>query len=71
MYEIKHFLVEEYKGKFRPVHNKHKMLFMSTTSVNQIDQIHNFIPQYRFELADYETIVSRCFDTTYLTGNTN
>ena len=45
-----------------------KILFMSTTSVFKIDEIDHSIPQYGFELADYETIKSRCDDTTYLTG---
>jgi hypothetical protein len=59
--------VEEYKSQYRPVHNKFRIFFMSTTSVYQIHEINQSIPQYGFELADYETIISRCNATTYLT----
>ncbi|KAL4637493.1 hypothetical protein ACB092_03G081300 [Castanea dentata] len=67
MYVIKNFIVEEYTGKYRHVHNPQKILFKSTTSVSKINRLCHSIPQYQFELADYETIVSRCHDTTYLT----
>ncbi|XP_065632142.1 uncharacterized protein LOC112008489 isoform X2 [Quercus suber] len=67
VYVIKNFIVEEYTGKYRHVHNPQKILFTSTTSVSKIDGLYHSIPQYQFELADYETIVSRCHDTTYLT----
>ncbi|XP_062165074.1 uncharacterized protein LOC133871663 [Alnus glutinosa] len=40
---------------------------MSTTSVSKINGIDHAIPHYGFELADYETIASRCNDITYLT----
>ena len=69
MYVIKNFIVEEYTGKYRHVHNPQKILFTSTTSVSKIDRLYHSIPQYQFELADQETIVSRCHNTTYLTGN--
>ena len=65
MYVIKNFIVEEYTGKYRHVHNPQKILFTSTTSVSKINRLYHSIPQYQFELADYETIVSRCHDTTY------
>ncbi|XP_050278012.1 uncharacterized protein LOC126719512 [Quercus robur] len=67
MYVIKNFSVEEYTGKYRHVHNPQKILFTSTTSVSKIDRLYHSIPEYQFELADYETIVSRCHNTTYLT----
>jgi hypothetical protein len=57
VYEIKNFIVEEYKVKYRPVHNQVKILFMSTTSVSKIHGIDHSIPQYGFELADYKTII--------------
>ena len=69
MYVIKNFIVEEYTGKYRHVHNPQKILFTSTTLVSKIDRDYHSIPQYQFELADYETIVSRCLNTNYLTGN--
>jgi hypothetical protein len=68
VYAIKNFIVEEYRAKFRPVHNEVKIIFMSTTSVSKINGIDHAIPHYGFELADYETIASRCNDITYLTG---
>ncbi|KAL0000439.1 hypothetical protein SO802_014220, partial [Lithocarpus litseifolius] len=54
------------KGNYRPVHNKLKILFNSTTSVSKFSGIDHSIPQSQFEFADYGTIASRCYDTTYL-----
>ena len=71
IYTITNFLVEENKGNYRPVHNKLKILFNSTTSVSKFGEFDHSIPQFQFEFADYGTIASRCFDTTYLTGNFN
>jgi hypothetical protein len=68
IYEIKNFIVEEYRAQYRPVHHQFKILFILTTSVSKIHEINQSIPQYGFELADYETITSRCNDHTYLTG---
>jgi hypothetical protein len=41
---------------------------MSTTSISEIFGIDLYIPQYGFELAEYETITSHCKDTNYLSG---
>jgi hypothetical protein len=60
--------VEEYRAQYRPVHHQFKILFILTTSVSKIHEINHSIPQYGFELADYETIMSRYNDHTYLTG---
>ncbi|KAL0009555.1 hypothetical protein SO802_011057 [Lithocarpus litseifolius] len=67
IYTISNFLVEENKGNYRPVHNKLKILFNSTTSVSKFSGIDHSIPQSQFEFVDYGTIASRCYDTTYLT----
>ena len=69
IYTITKFLVEEYKGNYRPVHNDLKILFNSTTSVTKFKGFDHSIPQFQFEFADYGTIASRCYNTTYLTGN--
>jgi hypothetical protein len=50
------------------VHNHVKILFMSTTSVSKIHGVDHSIPLHGFELVDYETIISRCNDVTYLIG---
>ena len=71
IYTITNFLVEENKGNNRPVYNKLKILFNSTTSVSKFSGFDHSIPQSQFEFADYGTIASRCYDTTYLTGNFN
>ena len=71
IYTITNFLVEENKGNYRPVYNKFKILFNSTTSVSKLSGFDLSIPQSQFEFADYGTIASRCYDTTYLTGNFN
>ena len=60
--------MEEYESQYHPMHNKFRIFFMSTTSVWKIHEINQSIPQYGFELADYETIISRYNDTTYLIG---
>lgn len=60
--------MEEYRAQYHPVHHQFKILFILTTSVSKIHEINHSIPQYRFELADYETITCRCNDNTYLTG---
>ncbi|XP_030969013.1 replication protein A 70 kDa DNA-binding subunit A-like isoform X2 [Quercus lobata] len=67
IYTITNFLVEEYKGNYRPVHNDLKILFNSTTSVTKFKGFDHSIPQVQFEFADYGTIASRCYNTTYLT----
>ncbi|KAK4591323.1 hypothetical protein RGQ29_021498 [Quercus rubra] len=67
IYTITNFLVEENKGNYRPVYNKFKILFNSTTSVSKLSGLDHSIPQSQFEFADYGTIASRCYDTTYLT----
>ncbi|XP_059451101.1 uncharacterized protein LOC132181889 [Corylus avellana] len=67
IYAVKNFIVEEYRAKYRPVHNHVKLLFMSTTSVSKIHGVDHSIPQHGFKLADYETITSRYNDVTYLT----
>jgi hypothetical protein len=54
--------------KYCVVHNQVKILFMSTTSISEIFGIDLYIPQYGFELVEYETITSHCKDTTYLSG---
>ncbi|XP_075649731.1 uncharacterized protein LOC142620215 [Castanea sativa] len=69
VYAITNFLVEENKGNYRPIHNNFKILFNSTTSVSKISGLDHSIPQLQFEIADYETIASRCYETTYLTGD--
>nr|XP_023899950.1 replication protein A 70 kDa DNA-binding subunit A-like [Quercus suber] len=69
IYTITNFLVEEDKGNYQLVHNKLKILFNSTTSVSKFNGFDDSIPQSQFEFADYGTIASRCFDTTYLTEN--
>ena len=71
IYTITNFLVEENKGNYRPVHNKLKILFNSKTLVSKFSGFDHSIPQSQFEFADYGTIASRCYDTTYLTGNHN
>jgi len=71
IYTITNFLVEEYKGNYCPVHNDLKILFNSTTSVTKFKGFDHSIPQFQFEFADYGTIASRCYNTTYLTGNFN
>ena len=71
IYTITNFLVEENKGNYRPVYNKFKILFNSTNSVSKFSGFDHSIPQSQFEFADYGTIASRCYDTTYLTGNFN
>ena len=71
IYTITNFLVEENKGNYRLVYNKFKILFNSTTSVSKLSGLDHSIPQSQFEFADYGTIASRCYDTTYLTGNFN
>ena len=68
IYSIKDFIVEENKSQYRPLHNKLKIIFMSTKSVSKINKIYHSIPQYCFEFADYDTIISRCNDKIYLTG---
>ncbi|XP_050245416.1 uncharacterized protein LOC126693471 [Quercus robur] len=67
IYTITNFLVEENRGNYCPVHNKLKILFNSTTSVSKFSGFDHSIPQSQFEFADYGTIASRCYDTTYLT----
>ena len=71
IYTITNFLVEENKGNYRPVHNKLKILFNSTTSISKFSGFDHSIPQSQFEFVDYGTISSRCYDTTYLIGNFN
>ena len=71
IYTITNFLVEENKGNYRLVYNKLKILFNSTTSISKFSRFDHSIPQSQFEFADYGTIASRCYDTTYLTGNYN
>ena len=66
-----HFQKKENKGNYRPVHNKLKILFNSTTSVSKFSGFDHSIPQSQFEFATYGTIASHCYDTTYLTGNFN
>ncbi|KAL0010870.1 hypothetical protein SO802_005978, partial [Lithocarpus litseifolius] len=67
IYTITNFLGEENKGNYRPVHNKFKIFFNSTTSVSKFSGFDHSIPQSQFEFADYGTIASCCYDTTYLT----
>ncbi|XP_065630327.1 uncharacterized protein LOC112017423 [Quercus suber] len=67
IYTITNFLVEENKRNCRPVHNKLKILFNSTTSVSKFSGFDHSIPQSQFEFVDYGTIASCCYDTTYLT----
>ncbi|KAK4597268.1 hypothetical protein RGQ29_015014 [Quercus rubra] len=67
IYTITNFLVEENKGNYRPVYNKFKILFNSTTLISKFSGFDHSIPQYQFEFVDYGTIASRCYDTTYLT----
>ncbi|KAK4603919.1 hypothetical protein RGQ29_012434 [Quercus rubra] len=67
IYTITNFLVEENKGNYRPVYNKFKILFNSITSISKFSGFDHSIPQSQFEFADYGTIASRCYDTTYLT----
>ena len=69
IYTITNFLVEENKGNYRPVYNKFKILFNSTTTVSKFNGFDHSIPQFQFEFADYGTVASPCYDTTYLTGN--
>ncbi|XP_075636556.1 replication protein A 70 kDa DNA-binding subunit D-like [Castanea sativa] len=69
IYTITNFLVEENKGNYRPVHNQLKILFNSTTSVSKFNGFDHSITQSQFEFADYGTIASRCYDTTYMTGD--
>ena len=64
-------MVEENKGNYRLVYNKLKILFNSTTSISKFSRFDHSIPQSQFEFADYGTIASRCYDTTYLIGNFN
>ena len=71
IYTITNFLLEENKVNYRPVYNKFKILFNSTTSVSKFSGFDHSIPLFQFEFADYGTIASRCYDTTYLTGNYN
>ncbi|KAF3950252.1 hypothetical protein CMV_023964 [Castanea mollissima] len=68
IYTITNFLVEENKRNYRPVHNQLKILFNSTTSVSKFNGFDHSIPQSQFEFANYGTIASRCYDTTYLTA---
>lgn len=68
IYSIKDFIVEENKSQYRPVYHKLKIIFMSTTSVSKVEEINHSIPQYGFEFTDYDTIISRCNDKTYLTS---
>ena len=71
IYTITNFLVEENKGNYHPVHNKLKILFNWKTLVSKFSKFDHSIPQSQFEFVDYGTIASRCYDTTYLTGNYN
>ena len=71
IYSITNFLVEENKGNYRSVYNKLNTLFNSTTSISKFRGFDHSIPQSQFEFVDYGTIASRCYDTTYLTGNFN
>ena len=71
IYTITNFLVEENKGNYHIVYNKFKILFNSTTSVSKFSGFDHSKPQFQFEFADYGTIASCCYDTTYLTGNFN
>ena len=71
LYAITNFLVEENKGNYHPIHNNLKILFKSTNLVLKISGFDHLIPQFQFEIADYGTIASRCYETTYLTGKIN
>ena len=71
IYTITNFLLEENKVNYRPVYNKFKILFNSTTSVSKFSGFDHSIPQSQFEFADYGTMATRCYDPTYLTGNFN